>query len=313
MSIWTDKQGRRHVGLMVKGRRVHRILEAGASASDAKQLESRLQRELTAVKPVAGDPLLVEIMPLYMAHAKTTRWPAQAEHCAMRIQPWLMDFRASQAREVAAKIIRDMRPAYKPATINRSLAALKKALSLAWDLGMTQVNHGLEVKSLPPNNKREVYLTPQEVEKLAEHCPEGVQAAIWIALYTGARRGEILAMKPEDVGSHSLTIHAQNTKTLRTRVVPIVDPLWRWLSMLPLPYKDFEGLKTGFQRGRVKAGMEHVNFHDLRHSCATILIGSGADLYTVSKILGHAAVTTTQRYAHIQVEQQRTALEKAFA
>ena len=313
MSIWIDKQGRRHVGLMVKGRRVHRILEAGTTASDAKQLESRLQRELTAVRPIAGDPLLVEIMPLYMTHADTTRWPQQSKQCALRIEPWLEKFRASQAREVAGKIIRDMKPAYKAATINRSLAALKKALSLAWDLGMTQVNHGLEIKSLPPNNKREVFLTEDEVEKLAAHCPEGVQAAIWIALYTGARRGEILAMKRADVGSHSLTIHAQNTKTLRTRVVPIVDPLWRWLSMLPLPYKDYEGLKTGFQRGRVKAGMRHVNFHDLRHSCATILIGSGADLYTVSKILGHAAVTTTQRYAHVQVEQQRVALDKAFA
>jgi site-specific recombinase XerD len=71
--------------------------------------------------------------------------------------------------------------------------------------------------------------------------------------------------------------------------------------VLPLPYKDYEGLKSGFQRGRKKAGMEHVNFHDLRHSCASILIASGADLYTVSKILGHAAVTTTQRYSHLQV------------
>lgn len=313
MSIWIDKQGRRHVGLMVKGRRVHRILPEGASASDAKQLDADLRRELTAIKPLAGDPRLVEIMPLYMTHADTTRWPKQAKLCAMRIEPWLKDFRASQAREVAGAIIRDLKPAYKPATINRSLAALKRALSLAWDMGMTQVNHGLEIKSLAPNNRREVFLTTEEVERLAEHCSEWVQAAIWIALYTGARRGEILAMKPEDVGSHSLTIHAQNTKTLRTRVIPIVDPLWRWLSVLPLPYKDHEGLKSGFQRGREAAGMRHVNFHDLRHSCASLLIASGSDLYTVSKILGHSNIQTTTRYAHMQVEQQRSALLKAFA
>lgn len=312
MSTWIDKQGRWHASVMVKGRRLHRILEAGQTAGDAKQLAADLRSQLTAAKPLAGDPLLVEIMPLYMEHAETTRWPAQAKHCAMRIQPWLTGFRASQAREVAGAIIRDMKPHYRPATINRSLAALKKALSLAWDLGMTAVNRGLEIKSLPPNNKREVFLTLQEVQHLAAHCPESVQVAIWIALYTGARRGEILAMRPEDVGTHSLTIHSQNTKTLRTRVIPIVDPLWRWLSELPLPYKDYEGLKTGFQNGRERAGMRHVNFHDLRHSCASIMIASGADLYTVSKVLGHAAVTTTQRYAHMQVEQQRQALDKAF-
>lgn len=313
MSTWIDKQGRRHASVMVKGRRLHRILEAGATASDAKRVDADLRAELTAIKPLAGDPLLVEVMPLYMEHAKTTRWPKQSEHCAMRIQPWLTGFRASQAREVAAKIIRDMKPYYKPATINRSLAALKKALSLAWDLGLTQVNRGLEIKSLPANNKREIFLSIEEVRHLASHCPESVQAAIWIALYTGARRGEILAMRPEDVGSHSLTIHAQNTKTIRTRVIPIVDPLWRWLSVLPIDYKDFEGLKSGFQRGRVAAGMRHVNFHDLRHSAASILIASGADLYTVSKILGHSNIQTTTRYAHMQVEQQRVALDKAFA
>lgn len=231
----------------------------------------------------------------------------------MRIQPWLTGYRASQVREVAGKIIRDMKPAYAPATINRSLAALKKALSIAWDLGMTETNHGAAVKSLPPNNRREVFLSPAQVQKIAEHCPEAVQAAIWIALYTGARRGEILAMRPEDVTRTTITIHAKNTKTLRTRVIPIVKPLRPWLKHLPLPYKNFEGLKTGFQRGRAAAGMEHVNFHDLRHSCASILVASGADLYTVSKILGHSAITTTQRYAHMQVGQQRAALAKAFA
>ena len=45
----------------------------------------------------------------------------------------------------------------------------------------------------------------------------------------------------------------------------------------------------------------------------SILIGFGANVYTVSEILGHAAVTTTTRYAHLQVEQQRDALARAFA
>ena len=56
---------------------------------------------------------------------------------------------------------------------------------------MTQVNHGMEIKTLPTNNKREVFLSEEEVQELASHCPENVQVAIWIALYTGARRGEI--------------------------------------------------------------------------------------------------------------------------
>jgi integrase len=312
MSTWIDKEGRRHASVMVEGRRLHRILPAGATASDAKQLEADLRTQLKNIKPTANDPLIVELMPLYMKHAETTRWPEQAKHGALRIQPWLMNARASQAREVAARIVADMKTAYAAATINRSLAALKKALSLAWEHGLTALNHGTEIKTLPVNNRREVFLSPAQVQILASHCPEGVQAAIWIALYTGARRGEILAMRPSDVQGDVLTIHAKNTKTLRTRVIPIVPALRPWLEKLPLPYKDYEGLKSGFQRGRAAAGMEHVNFHDLRHSCASILVAAGVDLYTVSKILGHANMNTTTRYAHLQVEQQRAALSKAF-
>lgn len=313
MSTWTDKAGRRHAAVMLNGRRLHRILPAGASASDAKQLEADLRNSLSAAGPhVPGDPDLPSVMALYMAHADTLRSPDTAKLCARRIAPWVTGFRASQAREVAAAITRDMRQAYQPATINRSLAALKKALVLAWESNMTQVNYGSVIKSLPVHNKREMFLTVEQVHQMADACPEPARAAVWIALYTGCRRGEVLAIRPEDIGKDTITIHAGNTKTLRTRVIPIVPPLRPWLKFVPIAYKDYEGLKTAFQRARVKAEMPWVNFHDLRHSCASILMAAGADLYTVSKILGHSTITTTQRYSHLEVSQQRAALKKAF-
>lgn len=64
------------------------------------------------------------------------------------------------------------------ATINRSLAALKKGLSLAFDAGMTSVNHGLAVKSLPSHNKREIFLTVEQVGRLASSGSEAVEAAV---------------------------------------------------------------------------------------------------------------------------------------
>ena len=313
MSIWIDKQGRRHVGIMVSGKRVHRILPAGSTASDAKRLEGELRsalgRERAPVIP--GDPNIAQVMGLYMEHAKSLRSEDTAKHHALRIGPWAEQYRASQARQCAAHIVADMTGHYAPATINRSLGTLKKALHLAWERGFTPENYSAQVKRLPENNRRDTHLTVAQVQKLAEHASEQVRAAIWVALLTGCRRGEVLKIKPEDIGPTAITIRAGNTKTLRTRVIPIIPALRPWLAFLPLKI-NFEGLKSGFRRAREKAEMPDFNFHDLRHSCATILLASGADLYTVSKILGHTTVKTTERYAHQQVNAQRDALTKAF-
>lgn len=134
-------------------------------------------------------------------------------------------------------------------------------------------------------------------------------AAIWIALLTGCRRGEVLAIEPHMIGPNSITLPAGNTKTLRTRTVPIVPALRPWLAYVPLRM-NFEGLKTSFRRARAAAGMEHVNFHDLRHSCATILLSLGTPLDVVRDILGHTTIKTTERYAHAIVDRQRDALER---
>jgi integrase len=324
MSTWTDKEGRRHVGVMVAGERVHRILPEGSSARDAKQLEAEIRAAMIKKSPrIPGDPPMAAVMALYLEHAQSLRGSKTAIYHAGRAGEWVKGYKASQARECATKMIKDMSqiithksrkvgPAYAPATINRTLGTMKKALTLAWELGMTPENYGLHVKRLPENNAREVFLTVQQVKRIADCCSPQVRAAVWFALLTGARRGEILKVERQHIGSDTITIPASHTKTLQARVVPIVPALRPWLDQFPLRI-TFEGVKSTFRRAVVRAGMPEVHFHDLRHSCASILIGLGVDLYTVAKILGHKSVTTTQRYAHLQVDQQRQALEKLGA
>lgn len=152
----------------------------------------------------------------------------------------------------------------------------------------------------------------EEVRMIADHCAEQAQAAIWAALLTGARRGELFQIRREDIGVDAIRPPASHTKTLKTRVIPIIPALRPWLKHFPLTL-TVDGLKSPWRRARVKARMEHVNFHDLRHSCASIMLGLGVNLYTISKILGHSNVQTTQRYAHLQIDAQRAALDKLSA
>ena len=56
--------------------------------------------------------------------------------------------------------------------------------------------------------------------------------------------------------------------------------------------------------------MPHIRFHELRHSCASILYAMGVDLLTIQEILGHANLSTTLLYTHIINDRRDQALEK---
>ena len=314
MSIWEDKQGRKHVGVMVNGKRVHRILPQGTTASDAKLIRAQI---LAAIEKqpkhvnIPGDPMLTEVMALYIKHTDTLRSPKTAQHHAARFGPWAEKYRASQTRQAAAHFVKDTKPMYAAGTINWSLSCLKKGLELAYDADLVPVNYADKVKTLPVSNIREQVLTVEQVKALSEHLSDKAKAAMWISLYTGCRRGEVLKITQADIGADTITIHAGNTKTLKTRTVPIVAPLRPWLEHVPIG--DMEAVKSSWRRARVAAGLPHVTFHDLRRSCATMMIAAGVDLYVVSKLLGHSSVTVTQtRYGHLQTDRIAEGLVRTF-
>jgi integrase len=272
-----------------------------------------LHQRATVKRPtIPGDPLLTELLADYSErHALTLRSTDTAQYHAYRIGRWCEGRRASEVQQVAEAIIQDLTGHYAPATINRSLGTLKKALRMAWKRGRVTADYSGLIERLPENNQRTDTLSIQQVRELADAASEPVRAAIWVGLLTGCRRGEVCKIQKADIGEDVIRIQAGNTKTLRYREVPIVPALRPWLEHLPLSV-TFEGVKSGVRRAREKAGLPGIGFHILRHSCASILLATGADLYTISKILGHSSVNVTQRYSHMQTDAQRTALERAF-
>lgn len=309
MSIWIDSKGRINVGVQVRKRRVHRILPMGSTQADAKRIEAEIRSSVARGPEVVipGDPLLSVLMEAYCEYAAGLRSEDTAIHHANRISDQVSRFRASQARECAAAIIDELGDAYAAATLNRSLGCLKKALTLAWERGKTPENWGLRIKALKVHNERHTYLSIDQVRSIATHCSMPVQAAIWTALLTGARRGEVCQIRPEHIREDHIEIPASHTKTLRYRAVPIVEPLRPWLKHFPLEV-NFEGIKSAWRRARVKAGLPGARYHDLRHSCASIMVGLGVDLFTVGEILGHSSTQTTKRYAHLQLDRKADAL-----
>jgi len=212
-----------------------------------------------------------------------------------------------------------------PATINRELALMKHAYSLAareWE--WVKDNPAKRVSMEKENNKRDRWLSPEQERKLLEECPEWLTAIVLFALHTGLRLGEILSLNWNGVDLERRTVVVFKSKNGERRTIPINE---RALQVLRSKSKvrsissnlvfynenhsqyDYSNLEKAFRKALGKAGIEDFRFHDLRHCFATKLVQAGADLYKVQLLLGHKTPLMTQRYAHHYPESLRSGVE----
>ncbi|MBR5660602.1 MAG: site-specific integrase [Bacteroidales bacterium] len=169
----------------------------------------------------------------------------------------------------------------------------------------------------PPESNRE-YLTFDEVRKLTEtRCGnESVKRAFLFACFTGLRLSDIEALTWDRVrdSGRGMQVEATQIKTKRAVYVPLSSNA---LAQLPergegkvfdLPNRVTIGEDIRDWVGRAGIG-KRVTFHCARHTYATMLLTFGANLYTVSSLLGHANISTTQLYAKIVDENKRMTVD----
>lgn len=203
------------------------------------------------------------------------------------------------------------------AHFNQTVCALKflyrKTLQCTWPV--EQVPYGRKPRSLP------TVLSQEEVVRLVEAVDDPVsRMALLTAYASGLRLSELMALKGEHIDSARMLIHVECGKGQKPRLVPLSDTLltqlrvyWRWAR--PARPKSpwlFPGRHPGkplhstvvqkaCQRARAKARLQKpVTPHTLRHCYATHLLEAGTDLRTVQALLGHACLSTTGIYTHVQ-------------
>lgn len=232
-------------------------------------------------------------------------------------------------------------------TIKNALGVLRNALGDACDDGLLDVNVALGVE-VPRQDRTEEpsdYLRPKEIDAVLALPLRDEQRAIYtVAIYTGLRAGELWGLhwgdviidgeRPELVARYS---YRDATKGRRVRRVPLLEPAiealkeWRRLrpgvaGALVFPARQTkkaaghggchaEGFDAGWLRVRRLAGVERpVTLHDLRHTCGTALVngwwGEPWPVRRVQQMLGHASVTTTERYLHADPEGMHAAAKQ---
>lgn len=197
-----------------------------------------------------------------------------------------------------------------PATVNRFLSVLSKIFSLAVDAELVDSNPCGKVRKFRLNNQRVRVLSVNEEIKLFAALGDNklVKRIVTIALHTGLRRGEIFNLKWLDIDFSRGTIQVRESKSGKKRLVPMNQTVRKLLHEItrqsdfvftsPKTGGRLDNIKRSFRRAAASANLEDFRFHDLRHTAATRMADSGADPFTLMKILGHSDIRMTARYTH---------------
>lgn len=225
-----------------------------------------------------------------------------------------------------ADFVAEMRQTLAPWTVRNCLKPLTKMFQYAMRRGWLVVNpvQQLAPEERPKGVKRKVrVLDTEEIQRLLTVTRAGYRhrnkqgdlgqaldgsygLLFKMAVFTGLRKGELLALTWEDVNLVEGTVTVRQGKTeAASREVNIPDFLVKDLAAEmktegPVFTFDKRNVNRSLDAALERAGLEHIRFHDLRHTFASSLIGQGLPIDYVADQMGHASTSTTHKvYSHL--------------
>lgn len=217
-------------------------------------------------------------------------------------------------KDIDAKAIMDYKLHLKslpkqlsPATINRKLSAASKILTIAWQIGtIPSVPYIAWEKEAEPRCK---VFTDVELEAFKGGLKDIEWNLVCFLKETGLRVREALQLVWEDIENGD-RIHVKRTKGNRARTVPVSGRCREILRILDDeregPFNRVRQSSFNHSWARVRRAnysddaSKDVVPHALRHTFASNVLGRGARLDQVQRLLGHSDIKTTMRYLHLQ-------------
>jgi len=252
-------------------------------------------------------------------------WKKQLGYCT------LADISKSliiEKRDLLASIPKKNGEARTPATVNRFMTALSHAFTIAIKEWEWMEDHPMrKISKLKEPRGRVRYLSDDERNRLLDACQQSRSPHLYlivvIALSTGARQGEILGLKWQDVDRERRVITLHHTKNGERRVLPISN------HVLPLLQAHYEArskhsdyvfpsprhnrplnVRIAWESVITKAKIEDFRFHDLRHSAASYLAMGGATTSEIAEVLGHKTLAMVKRYSHLSEAHTASVVER---
>ena len=216
----------------------------------------------------------------------------------------------------------------RPAVANSTIQVLSQLFRKALTWGLTPEG-GNPCRSIRKYKLRlrNRHLTREEYRRLGRALRDGeadgsisepAAAALRLLILTGCRRDEILTLRWDDVDRNARELRLRDSKSgpcmvaLTPAVGAVLGGIRRvpgnpWVIVGAAPGKRLMTLKSTWRRVKKRAGLHDIRLHDLRHSYATRALSLGESLTMIGKLLNHAQMQSTARYAHVMVDAEKAA------
>jgi len=334
----------RRMAIAIKGR----ALEGHDPAEERRQAREDAKRKAEAV--TLGDFLDGDYRDWYLDNRKTGHHTLTG---IKRVFADILDFpladiNAWQIEKCRAETARRLG---RPSAGNRELANLKAALNRAvdWQLiedtparrvKLNRTDKGRKRRALSDAELDALYAALRARDEEIRHAPvdfnpwlartrtkalgdfaDYLEPLVLLAIETGLRKGELLALEWRDIRDNHLVVRGETAKSAQSRTVPLTrraaDVLRRWRAsskgaglVFPHPRtgERMTGITTAWRALRARAGLDkELGLHHLRHTCLSRLVAAGADVRTVQAWAGHQSIVTTSRYLHVDDDRLQAA------
>jgi len=217
-----------------------------------------------------------------------------------------------------------------PATVNRYMTALSHAFTIAINEWEWLEDHPMrKLAKLPEPRGRVRFLNDDERKRLLTACQdirgaENLYLLVVLALSTGARHGELISLRWDQVDFKRKVIVLHDTKNKERRVLPLAHHALELVVkhheerdasvdiVFPAPRNPdaIWASRAAWLAALKKAKIENFRFHDLRHSAASYLAMNGASLAEIAEVLGHKTLAMVKRYSHLSEAHTATVVER---
>lgn len=321
-----------YLDYQVEGRRIRKRIGKSKRLAELALADIEVKLERKEAGFAVKDRALQDFIREYLVYAKGNKAKNSCARDEITLRHFTDFIKADKLSAVTAARLEAYKAwrreqGAKPSTLNRELNTLKAMFNKAVAWGALAHNPAKSVQKFREPRKQVRYLSKDEVKAVLAAASERLLPIIETFLHTGLRRDELthLTWADVDFNRESIAVQAKDgwhPKDYEVRHIPMTDRLaavlkTRTKGESPYVFHTQSGgthegniLSRDFRRLVRGCGIKGVSIHTLRHTFASHLVMSGADLYTVQKLLGHSSIKTTEIYAHLAPDYLRAAMKR---